>query len=186
MAIRPYRESRPGSTPRSSVADYWDGDTPWITASSLQEFHIRDSEPGSHRLGLRMATTLWPYRLSCLLFAVRVSRQSFEYGLLAALRDTLLPNPVSGGVARAASGTHREKVRVMSDPERHRRRSIRLRRYDCSRVGAYFVSICIQGRLCCFGDAVSAQIGAHTQVRPDNHRPWRLPTCRQSGNGSKR
>ena len=40
------------------------------------------------------------------------------------------------------------------DPARHHRRSIRLKRYDYSRSGAYFVSICIQNRECLFGDIV--------------------------------
>ncbi len=32
------------------------------------------------------------------------------------------------------------------DPEKHHRRSIRLKGYDYSRPGAYFVTICLQGR----------------------------------------
>jgi hypothetical protein len=35
--------------------------------------------------------------------------------------------------------------------QRHRR-SIRLKGYDYSRLGAYFVTICTQGRLCLFGN----------------------------------
>ncbi|MBE0504855.1 MAG: hypothetical protein IBX46_12075 [Desulfuromonadales bacterium] len=38
------------------------------------------------------------------------------------------------------------------DPDIHGRRSIRLREYDYSSVGAYFVTICVQGRECLFGD----------------------------------
>ena len=37
------------------------------------------------------------------------------------------------------------------DPEKHHRRSIRLRGYDYSRAGAYFVTICTQNRECLFG-----------------------------------
>ena len=32
------------------------------------------------------------------------------------------------------------------DPEKHHRRSIRLKGYDYSSLGAYFVTICLQGR----------------------------------------
>ena len=32
------------------------------------------------------------------------------------------------------------------------RRSIRLKDYDCSQQGAYFVTICVYGRRCIFGD----------------------------------
>ena len=38
------------------------------------------------------------------------------------------------------------------DPEKHHRRSIRLKDYDYSRCGAYFVTICTQNRICLFGD----------------------------------
>jgi REP element-mobilizing transposase RayT len=38
------------------------------------------------------------------------------------------------------------------NPEKHRRRSIRLREYDYSRRGAYFVTICTQNRECLFGN----------------------------------
>ena len=37
------------------------------------------------------------------------------------------------------------------DPDRHRRRSLRLRGYDYSQAGAYFVTICVQGRALLFG-----------------------------------
>ena len=37
------------------------------------------------------------------------------------------------------------------NPEIHHRRSIRLKGYDYSRAGAYFVTICIQDRTCLFG-----------------------------------
>ena len=38
------------------------------------------------------------------------------------------------------------------DPDKHHRRSIRLREYDYSTTGAYFVTICAQGRACLFGE----------------------------------
>lgn len=37
------------------------------------------------------------------------------------------------------------------DPETHDRRSLRLKRYDYEQAGAYFVTICAQGRACLFG-----------------------------------
>lgn len=46
-------------------------------------------------------------------------------------------------------------LRIMTmgyDPDIHHRRSIRLRGYDYSSAGAYFITICIQGRTCLFGD----------------------------------
>lgn len=44
------------------------------------------------------------------------------------------------------------------DPDIHHRRSIRLREYDYSANGAYFVTICTQGRECLFGDIEEGQI----------------------------
>ena len=44
------------------------------------------------------------------------------------------------------------------DPEKHHRRSIRLRGYDYAQAGAYFVTICTQNRECMFGDVVEGQI----------------------------
>ncbi len=44
------------------------------------------------------------------------------------------------------------------DPLRHHRRSIRLKDYDYSQAGAYFVTICVQGRECLFGDVVNHEM----------------------------
>ncbi len=40
------------------------------------------------------------------------------------------------------------------DPDKHHRSSIRLHGYDYAQAGAYFVTICTQGRICLFGDVV--------------------------------
>lgn len=37
------------------------------------------------------------------------------------------------------------------DPDRHHRRSIRLRDYDYAQAGAYFVTVCVHGRECALG-----------------------------------
>lgn len=44
------------------------------------------------------------------------------------------------------------------DPERHRRRSIRLKGYDYAQPGAYFVTIVTQGRVCPFGNVVNGEM----------------------------
>jgi REP element-mobilizing transposase RayT len=44
------------------------------------------------------------------------------------------------------------------DPERHHRRSVRLRQYDYSQAGAYFVTICVQGRECLLGEVAGAAV----------------------------
>ncbi len=42
-------------------------------------------------------------------------------------------------------------MRVTYDPERHQRRSMRLKGYDYTRVGAYFVTVCTRERECSLG-----------------------------------
>ena len=44
------------------------------------------------------------------------------------------------------------------NPKIHHRRSIRLPNYDYSRPGAYFVTICVQGRACLFGDVEDGEM----------------------------
>ncbi len=44
------------------------------------------------------------------------------------------------------------------DPDKYHRRSIRLKGYDYSEAGAYFVTICTQGRECLFGDIVDGEM----------------------------
>ncbi len=44
------------------------------------------------------------------------------------------------------------------NPEIHHRRSIRLKNYDYSQPGAYFVTICSQNRQCLFGENKNAAI----------------------------
>jgi putative transposase len=43
-------------------------------------------------------------------------------------------------------------------PDKHHRRSIRLKGYDYARPGAYFVTICTQNRECFFGEIVDGQM----------------------------
>lgn len=50
------------------------------------------------------------------------------------------------------------KSHMKYDPDRHHRRSIRLKGYDYSEGGAYFVTICTQGRECLFGDIVDDEM----------------------------
>ena len=42
--------------------------------------------------------------------------------------------------------------------DKHNRHSIRLKNYDYSQAGAYFVSICVQNRECVFGNIVDGEM----------------------------
>jgi len=44
------------------------------------------------------------------------------------------------------------------NPQIHNRRSIRLKGYDYSRQGLYYITICVQNRLCLFGDVVNGEM----------------------------
>ena len=44
------------------------------------------------------------------------------------------------------------------DPDKHRRRSVRLRRYDYAQAGAYFVTVVAQRRMCLFGEVVEGEM----------------------------
>jgi REP element-mobilizing transposase RayT len=48
------------------------------------------------------------------------------------------------------------------DPSKHHRRSIRLKGYDYSQPGAYFVTICVEHRECLFGEIVNAEMHCNT------------------------
>jgi REP element-mobilizing transposase RayT len=44
------------------------------------------------------------------------------------------------------------------DPNKHHRRSIRLKGYDYTQAGVYFVTIVTQNRACLFGDIVAGEV----------------------------
>ncbi|NQT24129.1 transposase [candidate division KSB1 bacterium] len=44
------------------------------------------------------------------------------------------------------------------DPEVHKRKSIRLREYDYSQPGAYFITLCTHNRQCLFGEVVDGEM----------------------------
>jgi len=49
-------------------------------------------------------------------------------------------------------------MRQEYDPEKHRRRSIRLKGYDYSQEGAYFVTICTHNRECILGEVANGEV----------------------------
>jgi len=56
--------------------------------------------------------------------------------------------------------------RVTCDPEKRHRRSIRLRDYDYTQSGAYFVTTCTYRRVCLFGEVLQGcmQLNNHGQT----------------------
>lgn len=52
-----------------------------------------------------------------------------------------------------------QKKKYMAyNPNIHHRKSIRLKGYDYSQAGLYFITICVQDRLCLFGDIVDGEM----------------------------
>jgi putative transposase len=47
---------------------------------------------------------------------------------------------------------------VKYDPDKHHRRSIRLKDYDYAQAGAYFVTVCTHNRECLFGEIIDAEM----------------------------
>src|SRR4051812_23893682 len=70
-----------GGTPRTSNSDYWGGDIPWISASSLRRFLIRDSDRKVTSLGAESGTRVVPE--GTVLFVVRGMslKNEFRIGL---------------------------------------------------------------------------------------------------------
>lgn len=62
------------------------------------------------------------------------------------------------------------------NPDIHHRRSIRLREYDYSANGAYFVTICTQARECLFGDISAGEMHLNEAGRMVETWWQKLPT----------
>ena len=66
------------------------------------------------------------------------------------------------------------------DPDEHHRRSIRLKSYDYSRAGAYFVTICTHRRECLFGEVMDGEMRLNDAGQAAQAEWVRLPECFQS------
>jgi len=63
---------------------------------------------------------------------------------------------------------------VKYDPQKHHRRSIRLKGYDYTQPGAYFVTICTWQRACSFGEVVQGEMRLNKQGQIANREWMRL------------
>ncbi|MDH5681100.1 MAG: transposase, partial [Spirochaetota bacterium] len=50
------------------------------------------------------------------------------------------------------------RISMRYDPEKQHRKSIRLKDYDYSQAGFYFVTICTKNRECVFGEVVGGEV----------------------------
>jgi len=51
-----------------------------------------------------------------------------------------------------------QHIAMKYNPQKHNRRSIRLRGYDYSQAGLYFITICVQNRKCLFGNIADGKM----------------------------
>jgi REP element-mobilizing transposase RayT len=72
-----------------------------------------------------------------------------------------------------------EKIRLFFDmpynPNIHNRKSIRLMGYDYSQAGWYFITICVQNRLCLFGEIVNGEMMLNDAGRMVENEWLKLP-----------
>ena len=67
--------------------------------------------------------------------------------------------------------------RMKYNPDIHHRRSIRLKGYDYSQAGLYFVTICTQNQLCLFGEIKNDEIISNDAGKMVEHQ-WQNLICR--------
>jgi len=61
------------------------------------------------------------------------------------------------------------------NPQTHHRRSIRLKGYDYSQAGAYFITICTYNRDCLFGEVVNGEMWLNEYGEMDGMSGLKLP-----------
>ena len=65
---------------------------------------------------------------------------------------------------------------LMGEPQPEpRRRSIRLRNYDYSQPGAYFITLCVEGKRCLLGEVLDAQVAKNSAGNMVEHWWLELP-----------
>jgi len=66
------------------------------------------------------------------------------------------------------------------DPQRHHRRSIRLKGYDYSQQGLYFITLCCQNRACLFGEVKDGQMILNDAGKIAEEEWMKTPQIRQN------
>jgi len=66
------------------------------------------------------------------------------------------------------------------NPNIHHRRSIRLKGYDYSQAGLYFITICTQNQLCLFGEIKNEEMILNDAGKMIEHQ-WQNLICRFNG-----
>jgi len=93
-----------------------------------------------------------PYAMMAMMSAMMPRRASVR-----ATHGSPAMYPIESHDGRCAQ-RNTTRMTMPYDPNKHHRRSIRLRGYDYTRRGAYFVTICTHGRECLFGEVAGAEM----------------------------
>ncbi|MFF4757845.1 restriction endonuclease subunit S [Streptomyces sp. NPDC001292] len=87
-----------GGTPNTSRPDYWGGDIPWISAASLKEFQVQDSDRRVTAEGVMNGTRLVP--LNAILMVVRGMSLKSEFRMGITRREVAFGQDCKALIAR--------------------------------------------------------------------------------------
>ena len=87
-----------GGTPLTTELSYWDGNLPWISAKSLTEFHLRDSDRRLTQLGAQSGTKV--VEKNAILMVVRGMSLKTEFRMGIAMRKMAFSQDCKALIAR--------------------------------------------------------------------------------------
>ena len=67
-----------------------------------------------------------------------------------------VPTYLCGGIWRLCP--YHKTIKMTYDPQKHHRKSIRLKEYDYSKPNAYFITICTYNKECIFGAIINGEM----------------------------
>ena len=74
---------------------------------------------------------------------------------------------------------HRKTIKMTYDPQKHHRKSIRLKEYDYSKPNAYFITICTYNKECIFGAIINGEMQLNEYGKIVANEWLKTPTIRQ-------
>ena len=73
---------------------------------------------------------------------------------------------------------YRKTIKMTYDPEKHHRKSIRLKEYDYSKPNAYFITICTYNKECIFGAIINGEMRLNEYGKIVDNEWLKTPTIR--------
>ena len=72
----------------------------------------------------------------------------------------------------------RKTIKMTYDPEKHHRKSVRLKEYDYSKPNAYFITICTYNKECIFGAIINGEMQLNAYGKIVENEWLKTPTIR--------